>query len=572
MTPGIEVTTGPLGQGVANAVGMAMGEAHLAAHFNRDNFQIFDNFTYCIVGDGCLQEGVAAEAVALAGHLRLGKLIVLYDDNHVQIDGDTELAFSENVCQRFEAYGWHTMSISNGDNSNPMEIFDAIVAAQKMTDKPSLIKIKTTIGFGSSKAGTEKCHGAPLGAADIIAVKSKLGFDPNASFNVPQRVYDMYARTKQQGVQTEQQWTTLFANYKSSYPELAAEFERRQAGRLPENLRSLLPTYKPEDGAIATRKLSENLLNAVAESLPELFGGSADLTGSNLTRWKSAIDFQSPQTGLGNYGGRYVRFGVREHGMAAICNGVCAYGFFIPFNATFLNFISYALGATRLAALSHHQVLSIMTHDSIGLGEDGPTHQPIETLATLRATPNTLVFRPADGNEVSGAYWAMLNARHSPSVVALSRQNVPQLVGTSIDGVSRGGYVIQENEQAKVTLVGTGTELSLAVEAAQALNSQGVATRVVSLPCWELFDAQPKEYQYNVFRPSVPVVSVEALGVFGWERYAHASVGLTTFGASGPAPQVYAKFGITVQGVVEKAMKTLQYWSGKSVPCKLDRL
>ncbi|KAJ3351523.1 Transketolase [Allomyces javanicus] len=571
-TPGIELTTGPLGQGISSAVGLAIAEAHMAATFNRPGFELFDNYTYVILGDGCLQEGVASEAMSLAGHLQLGKLIALYDDNHIQIDGDTELGFTEDVCKRMESYGWHTLVVSDGDSTNPIAIAQAVEAAKKVTDKPTLIKVRTTIGFGSAKAGQEKVHGSPLGAADLAHAKKTLGLNPDETFQVPQSVRDLFAKITARGVAAEEAWNALFKQYQQAHPELAAELARRQKGELPSGLKERLPKYTPADAPVATRKLSENLLNAVAEHLPELMGGSADLTGSNLTRWKTATDFQPPATKLGDYSGRYLRFGVREHGMAAICNGLSAYGGFIPFCATFLVFAQYAAGATRLSSLSHHQVLYVMTHDSIGLGEDGPTHQPIETLAVLRATPNTLVFRPADGNEVSGAYWAALTASHTPSVFALSRQNVPHLEGSSADGVTRGGYVLSEAKDAQITLVGTGTELSLAVDAAKKLREQGIVARVVSLPCWQLFDAQPRAYQDEVFPAGIPVVSVEALGVFGWERYAHASVGLHGFGASGPAPQVYKQFGITVEGLVEKAQATLKYFAGKPVPNKLDRI
>ncbi|ORZ38088.1 Transketolase, thiamine diphosphate binding domain-domain-containing protein, partial [Catenaria anguillulae PL171] len=569
-TPGVELTTGPLGQGISSAVGLAIAEAHLAAHFNRPGYELFNNYTYVILGDGCLQEGVASEACSLAGHLKLGKLIALYDDNHVSIDGDTNLGFTEDVNKRFESYGWHTLVVSDGDADQPSSIAEAIAAAQKVTDKPTIIKIRTTIGFGSTKAGSDKVHGAPLGAQDITQLKQKLGFNPEATFHVPAEVYELYKEVNKRGTDAEAAWNALFAKYKQAFPELAAEFERRRESKPHPDLLKYLPKYTPADAPVATRKLSELVLNAIADHVPELIGGSADLTGSNLTRWKTAKDFQAPSTGLGDYSGRYIRFGVREHAMAAICNGLHAYGFFVPFGATFLNFISYAVGASRLSALSHHQVIYIMTHDSIGLGEDGPTHQPIETVAMLRATPNTLTFRPADGNEVSGAYYAALTNTKSPSVLALSRQNVPQLEGTSIEAVLKGGYVVKENEAAKITLIGTGTELSLAVDAAKALEAAGTPARVVSMPCTTLFDKQPQAYREQVLRDGkIPAVSVEALGTFGWDKYAHASVGLTTFGASGPAPQVYKKFGITVEGVVDKANKVIAYYAGKQVPAKL---
>ncbi|KAI9137238.1 Transketolase, thiamine diphosphate binding domain-containing protein [Paraphysoderma sedebokerense] len=571
LTPGIEVSTGPLGQGIANAVGLAMAEAHMAATFNRDNFNVIDNFTYVILGDGCLQEGVHAEAVSLAGHLKLGKLIALYDDNQITIDGDTALGFTEDVCKRFEAYGWHTSVVSDG-NSNLASLAAAIEEAKNVKDKPSLIKIRTTIGFGSSKAGTDKVHGAPLGADDIVKVKTTFGFDTNQFFVVPNEVYAFYEDFKKRGASAESQWNAMFDQYKAKYPDLANDLNRRVNGQLPSNLPSLLPKYSPSDAAVATRKLSENVLNAIAPSLPELFGGSADLTGSNLTRWKGSKDFQHPSTQLGDYSGRYIRFGVREHGMAATCNGIAAYGGLIPFGATFLNFISYALGASRLSALSHHQVLYIMTHDSIGLGEDGPTHQPVETLATLRATPNTLNFRPADGNEVSGSYYAALLNRKRPSVLALSRQNVPHLPNTSIEGTLKGAYpILIPSSAPQLILVATGTETSLAFSAGQKLNSSGLATKVVSMPCWELFSEQSKEYKLSVFDKGVPVLSVEALSVFGWDRYAHASIGMISFGASGPFKEVYKKFGITEEEIEKKGKMLVEWYKGKVAESKIEK-
>ncbi|KAL7747759.1 Transketolase [Sorochytrium milnesiophthora] len=572
LTAGIEVSTGPLGQGIANAVGLALAEAHMAAQFNRPNFNIIDNYTFVILGDGCMQEGVASEACSLAGHWGLGKLIALYDDNHIQIDGDTALGFSEDVIERFHAYGWHTQVLADGDHDFD-GILNAIEAAKKVTDKPSLIKIRTTIGFGSAKAGTEKVHGAALGDADVAHVKKELGFDEKQFFHVPPEVQEFYGSIKKRGGKLEQEWNDLFAKYKQAHPDLAAEFERRREGKLPANIDQLLPRYKTSDSAAATRKLSENVLNAIAPHLPELIGGSADLTGSNLTRWKGAEDFQHERTKIGTYKGRYVRFGVREHGMAAICNGMSGYGFLIPFGATFLNFISYAVGATRLSALSEHQVIYIMTHDSIGLGEDGPTHQPIETLACLRATPNMLVLRPSDGNEVSGAYLAALHNKHRPSVIALSRQNVPHLPNTSPESVLKGANIIHDAPSGKpdVIFVATGTETSIAYKAVQELASENIQARLVSMPSWELFEEQDMSFRTNIFPRHVPVVSVEALSVFGWDKYAHGHVGMRTFGASGPYEKVYEKFGITVDGCKKMAKQLLEYYKGKEVPYLLEK-
>lgn len=402
MTDGVEVTTGPLGQGVANAVGLAIAQAHLAATYHRSPKyeQLFNHHTFCIVGDGCLQEGVAAEAMSLAGHLKLHKLIFLYDDNRIQIDGDTDLAFTENVMERMRSYGFHVIDVENGD-SDLTGMDRAIEEAKNSKERPTFIKIRTTIGIGSKHQGTEKVHGAPLGADELKAVKRVFGFDEEKSFHVPAQVSQFFAELKVKSEAMEREWQALFADYAKDFPELASELTRRFSGRLPSDWQSSLPVYSPSDAPVATRKLSENVLNGIADRLPELVGGSADLTGSNLTRWKTAVDFQHPASGLGDYRGRYLRFGVREHAMCSIMNGLAAYGAFIPFGATFLNFISYGLGGVRLTCLSHFRALFIMTHDSIGLGEDGPTHQPIETLAGLRALPNVFVIRPADGNEAS---------------------------------------------------------------------------------------------------------------------------------------------------------------------------
>ncbi|KAJ3375197.1 Transketolase [Allomyces arbusculus] len=570
MTPGVELTTGPLGQGIANAVGLAMAEAHLAATFNRpDAPKIVDHYTYVILGDGCLQEGVSAEAMSLAGHWKLGKLIALYDDNKVQIDGTTDLAFTENVCQRVEAYGWHTLSVTNGDATDQSALVAALAEAHRVTDRPTLIKVTTTIGFGSSKAGTDKVHGSALGADDVKRVKQQLGMNPDAAFVVPDTVRDLYSSVHARGKEAEVNWHRAFDEYKRKYPDMAADFERRAAGKLPDGIREKLPTFSAKDAPAATRKWSGQVLGILGDLVPDLMGGSADLTSSNLTRWPTAVDFQATGNAHGAYEGRYVRFGVREHGMAAICNGMAAHGLIRPFAATFLNFITYAYPSVRLAALAHHRVLYVLSHDSIGLGEDGPTHQPIETLALLRATPNLWVLRPADGNEVVGAYWAALNAPSIPVALILSRQSVPVLAGSSAEGTGRGAYILQDAANPTVVLVATGTEVALAVEAVALLD--GLAVRVVSMPSWELFDAQTRAYQESVLLPGVPVVAVEALGTIGWRRYAHAVVGMRAFGASGAPEAVYAKFGITKEAVAAKAREVVKYFNGKAVPNVLDR-
>ena len=421
----MEVTTGPLGQGIANAVGLAVAEAHLAAHFNTPDYKVVDNMTYVFCGDGCLQEGVASEAASLAGHLGLGKLVVLWDDNKITIDGSTDLSFTEDVLARFASYGWHTQAVEDGDADSSASLHTAMDAARAETGKPSIIAVRTTIGFGSKLEGTQKVHGAPLKPEDLAAVKSKFGFDPEATFAVKDSVKALYAAAAKVGEDAADAWDAMFAKYAAAEPAKAAEWTRRAAGQLPEGWKAKLPTFTPADKALATRKLSEGVINALEESMTELMGGSADLTGSNLTLMKTTGNFlkETPE-------GRNVWFGVREHAMAAVCNGMHAYGLLRPYCATFLNFVGYALGAIRLSALSHHNVIYVMTHDSIGLGEDGPTHQPIATLTQLRSMPQMLTFRPADGNEVSGCYAAALEDSERPSTLALSRQGLPQLEGS----------------------------------------------------------------------------------------------------------------------------------------------
>ncbi|KAG0012184.1 Transketolase [Entomortierella chlamydospora] len=506
MTEGIEVTTGPLGQGFANAVGLAIGEAHMAATFNKPGFELFNNYTFMITGDGCLQEGVSCEAASLAGIAR------------------------------------------------------AIEEAKKVTDKPSLIKIYTTIGFGSLNQGTEKVHGSPLKADDIAQLKRAMGFNPEESFVVPQTTYDLYHAKAAKGTALNQEWDALLENYTAQYPELGNELKRRLNKELPQDWAKALPRFTPADKPVATRKLSEAVLNGVADILPELMIGSADLTGSNLTRWKTAVDFQPANSGIGNYAGRYLRYGVREHGMSAVMNGLDAYGGIIPAGATFLNFISYASGAVRLSALTGHRVIYIMTHDSIGLGEDGPTHQPIETMAMIRATPNLVDLRPADGNETSGAYLFAISAKERPSVLALTRQDLPQLEGSSVEKTLFGGYVLQEVHGADVTLVGTGSEVSLCVDAAKLLAEQGIKARIVSMPSTTLFDEQSHEYKASVLVDGVPAVSVEAMTTFGWDRYAHESIGIDTFGASGPFKEVYKHFGLVPDVVAGKVKKIVEFY------------
>ena len=455
------------------------------------------------------------------------------------LDGDTKCAFTEDVLKRFEAYGWHTQWVKNGD-SDLEGIEEAITKAKAVTDKPSVIKLTTTIGFGSKLQGTGGVHGNALKEDDCKSVKAKFGFDPEQSFVVPQKVYDMYHARGAEGAAKEQEWNNLFAKYGEEYKNEHADLLRRLSGKLPEGWEKKLPTYKPGDKAIASRKLSEAVLEAIHESVPDLIGGSADLTGSNNTRWKNAVDFQPPNLEIGNYAGRYIRYGVREHAMAGMMNGIAAYGTLIPFGGTFLNFVSYAAGSVRLSSLSHCRVIYVATHDSIGLGEDGPTHQPIETLAHFRALPNMMVWRPADGNETSAAYYVALTSKSTPSILALTRQDLPQLENSTIENAIKGGYVSVEAKDADITLVSTGSEVSICIEAVKYLkDNHKLTARVVSMPCFEVFDTQSKEYRLLVIPDGIPAMSVEVMSTLGWERYTHEQFGLNRFGASGPYKEVY---------------------------------
>ncbi|NJR62816.1 MAG: transketolase [Cyanobacteria bacterium CRU_2_1] len=558
-TEGVEVTTGPLGQGIANAVGLAMAEAHLAAKFNKPDLALVDHYTYAIVGDGCNMEGISGEACSLAGHLGLGKLIAFYDDNHISIDGSTDIAFTEDVAKRFEAYGWHVQHVQEG-NSDLAGIAKAIEAAKAVTDKPSFIKVTTTIGYGSpNKANTAGVHGAALGADEIKLTREYLGWD-HAPFEVPDDALAHTRKAIERGSRYEAEWDERWAQYKTKYSEEAVEFDRLLSGRLPEGWEKVLPTYKPEDKAVASRKHSEICLNALAPILPELFGGSADLTHSNLTELKGFGNFQK-----GQYQNRNVRFGVREHGMGAICNGIALHGSgLIPYGATFLIFTDYMRAAIRLSALSHVGAIWVMTHDSIALGEDGPTHQPVETIASLRAIPQLTVIRPADGTETSGAYKvAVLNAnQHRPTLLALSRQNLPNLAGSSIEGVTKGAYPVVDCEGIPgLILIGTGSEVGLCVKAAEQLTSEGKKVRVVSMPSWELFEAQDAAYQESVLPKAVTKrLAVEAGVSMGWCKYvgdAGDVISVDRFGASAPGGICMEKFGFTVDNVVAKAKAVL---------------
>nr|AAO29950.1 Unknown protein [Arabidopsis thaliana] len=554
-TPGIEVTTGPLGQGIANAVGLALAEKHLAARFNKPDAEVVDHYTYAILGDGCQMEGISNEACSLAGHWGLGKLIAFYDDNHISIDGDTEIAFTENVDQRFEALGWHVIWVKNG-NTGYDEIRAAIKEAKTVTDKPTLIKVTTTIGYGSpNKANSYSVHGAALGEKEVEATRNNLGW-PYEPFQVPDDVKSHWSRHTPEGATLESDWSAKFAAYEKKYPEEASELKSIITGELPAGWEKALPTYTPESPGDATRNLSQQCLNALAKVVPGFLGGSADLASSNMTLLKAFGDFQkaTPEE-------RNVRFGVREHGMGAICNGIALHSpGLIPYCATFFVFTDYMRGAMRISALSEAGVIYVMTHDSIGLGEDGPTHQPIEHIASFRAMPNTLMFRPADGNETAGAYKIAVTKRKTPSILALSRQKLPHLPGTSIEGVEKGGYTISDDSSGNkpdVILIGTGSELEIAAQAAEVLRKDGKTVRVVSFVCWELFDEQSDEYKESVLPSDVSArVSIEAASTFGWGKIVGGkgkSIGINSFGASAPAPLLYKEFGITVEAVVDAA-------------------
>eukprot|EP01102_Stenamoeba_stenopodia_P003664 TRINITY_DN13821_c0_g1_i1.p1 TRINITY_DN13821_c0_g1~~TRINITY_DN13821_c0_g1_i1.p1 ORF type:complete len:673 (+),score=178.58 TRINITY_DN13821_c0_g1_i1:91-2109(+) len=554
---GVEVTTGPLGQGISNAVGLAIAQAHMGARFNKPGYSLFNNKTFVFLGDGCMMEGISSEASSLAGHLGLSNLIAFYDDNKISIDGETDLAFTEDVGKRYESYGWRVITVTNGDDDFT-HLEQAIKDAVAETERPVLVKVRTTIGYGSSNQGTEKVHGAPLGEAEIKNVKKKFGLDPEATFNVPDEVRSIYDHTEA-GAKEEAEWNALFEKYAAEFPEEAAEIKRRFSGKLPDGWKDNLPRYKPEDAAKGTRNFSEIVIQKIAEKVPEFIGGSADLNPSTLTYIKSSKDFQK-----GSFEGKNIRFGVREHAMAAICNGLFAYGGIIPYCSTFLNFLGYALGAFVLTGLSQFKVIYIMTHDSIGLGEDGPTHQPVEKYLIVRATPNARFIRPADGNETTGAYIAALEGDNRTTVLSLTRQAVPNLTGSSVEGVLKGAYVLRDEEKPDVIIVATGSEVSIAVDSLKLLD--GIKARVVSMPSWELFEDQSLEYKESVFTPGVPVLSVEAGTVLGWEKYAHGSIGLHNFGCSGPYKEVYKKYGLVPENVAAKAKALVDFYKDSKAP------
>ena len=550
-TDGVETTTGPLGQGIANAVGMALTEKLLAAEFNRDGFAIVNHHTYVFLGDGCLMEGISHEAASLAGTLGLGKLIVLYDDNNISIDGKVDGWFTENIPERFKSYGWHV--VPNVDGHDPEAIRAAIAAAQAETAQPSIICCKTLIGKGAAtKEGSHKTHGAPLGAEEIAATRQHLGWN-HAPFEVPADVYAAW-NAAEKGAKLEAEWNALFAQYQAQYPELAAEFERRMAGRLPENFASAVKVaiseFAEKAEKIATRKASQNSIEVLAKVLPELVGGSADLTPSNLTDWSGSVSVTK------NGGGNYIHYGVREFGMAAIMNGMALHGGVRPFGATFLMFSEYARNALRMAALMKINPVFVFTHDSIGLGEDGPTHQPVEQIASLRLIPNMDVWRPCDTVESLVAWSEAIKVADRPSSLIFSRQNLPYIPrdAATTDAIARGGYCLKEADgKAQAVIIATGSEVELALNAQKALADEGIAVRVVSMPCTDVFDRQPAAYRAQVLPADLPKVAVEAGVSDGWYKYVGSNgkvIGLDRFGESAPAEELFKLFGFTAENVV----------------------
>ena len=576
LTPGVETTTGPLGQGFGNGVGMAIAEAYLAARYNRPGFEVVSHFTYGIVSDGDLMEGVASEAASLAGHLKLGKLIYLYDNNHISLAASTDLTFTEDCAKRFEAYGWHTQAVEDG---NDLEALDrALRAARTETARPSLILVRTHIGFGSpGKQDTFEAHGAPLGEEEVKLTKQKLGWPAEPPFFIPDEALAHFRESVTKGQRAEAEWKERFSAYVRKFPAVAGELEQALRGELPAGWEESIPDFPADAKGLATRVASGKVLNAIAPKLPTLIGGSADLNPSTHTVLQKLGDFESPERtfadsqgsagGGFSYAGRNLHFGVREHGMGAACNGLAAHGGIIPFGSTFLIFSDYMRPSIRLAALMELGVIYVFTHDSVGLGEDGPTHQPIEQLAALRAIPRLVVIRPGDANETAVAWRVAIETRDRPVALALTRQNVPTLDRTQFaaaDGLRRGAYVLADppDGRADLVLIGTGSEVSLAVAAREKLSERKIQARVVSMPSWELFDLQPREYRDSVLPASIKRrVAVEAALPQGWHRYVGDGgdvIGIERFGASAPGNVVMEKLGFTVNHVVERALALLE--------------
>ena len=560
LTPGVETTTGPLGQGFANGVGMAIAEAHLASIFNRPGYDIIDHYTYAIVTDGDLMEGVSSEAASLAGHLRLGKLIYLYDDNRISIEGSTGLAFTEDREARFAAYDWQVIHVPNG---NDVEAIDQAIQQAKEDPRPSLIACRTHIGYGlPTRQDTEKAHGEPPGEEELRGAKKNLGWPLEPDFFVPEEALDVFRKAKERGAHLEAEWNDLLERYKKEYPDLGAELERRLEGRLIQGWQEDLPEFPADDKGMATRASSGKVLNAIAARLPELMGGSADLAPSTKT-WIEG----SPAFEPGSYQGRNIHFGVREHAMGSTVNGMAVHGGLIPFGATFLVFSDYMRPPIRLSALSHMPSIFVFTHDSIALGEDGPTHQPVEQLASLRVIPNLVVIRPADANEVREAWISAVDRRDGPTLLAFTRQSVPTLdrsVMAPASGLQRGAYVLADlgGGQPQLILMASGSEVSLIVQAGKQLAETGLRVRLVSFPSWELFEAQDAGYQESVLPKEIRArVAVEAGVPFGWERWVKDEgriIALNRFGASAPGKVVYKELGFTVENVVHAARDVLR--------------
>jgi transketolase len=556
---GIEVTTGPLGQGFANAVGFAIAQNHLAARYNQPDFELFNYNIYVICSDGDMMEGITSEAASLAGHLQLGNLIYLYDDNHISIEGSTDITFTENVAERFEAYGWHVQTIVDGNDINTLS--KAVKNAQAEKRKPSLIKVRTHIGYGSpNKEDTAGAHGSPLGVEEVKLVKEFFNMDPEKSFEVSDEVHHYYKEAGEKGIQKEKEWNELYARYKSTYPELASEYELLSSGKLPNGWKDSLPVFKASDEMIATRKASGKTLNAIAAKLPNLLGGSADLSPSTDTDLKE-YDFFTPE----HRNGRNFHFGIREHSMGAVLNGMALTNHLIPYGATFLIFSDYMRPPIRLAAIMKTRTIFIYTHDSIGLGEDGTTHQPIEQLIGLRSIPNLTVIRPADANETAQAWRVAIEHTDGPVALVLTRQGLPvidQEKYTPATELEKGAYILSDSEKdAQLILIGTGSEVSLLIEAQKKLKEQNIQSRVVSMPSWELFEKQSKEYKEKIFPPKLKKrLAVEAASTFGWHKYVTDEgdvLGMTTFGKSAPADDLFKLFGFTVENVVAKAKALL---------------
>lgn len=557
LTPGVETTTGPLGQGFATGIGMAIAEAFMEARFNTDTYRLTDHYTYGIVSDGDLMEGISHEAASLAGHLKLGKVIYLYDSNEISIDGSTELAFTEDVDKRFEGYNWHVVTIDGHDRQ---AVEEAIEDAQQVSDQPSLIICRTQIGFGSpNKQNSEESHGKPLGEEEVRRTKEYYGWDPDKQFFVPEQVRDHFRKALEKGSRFQQQWEELVEAYKQAYPEAGNEFQKYIEREIPDHIEDLLPQFTSDEGEMATRKASGKVLNSLADDIPNLIGGSADLTGSNKTEMEGKGVLSAD-----NYLGRNIHYGVREHAMAAALNGMTLHEGIIAYGGTFMIFTDYCRPAIRIAALSDLPSIFVLTHDSIGLGEDGPTHQPIEHLASLRAMPNLTVIRPADANEVSYAWKIALERKNGPTLLVLTRQSVPVFERNETnkaEQVEKGAYIMSEapGKSPDVILMGTGSELQCAIQAQDVLEKKGIAARVVSMPSWEIFQDQPESYRQQILPDEIEArISIEAAATFGWEKWVGEKgirIGIDQFGASAPYKDLFNNFELTADIMVEKAEK-----------------